>query len=154
MYYRELNKTTTPDLYYILRISELIDQLGMAKYLSELDLNKGFYLVPMVEEDQEKTTFCFPWGKYQFIVMPFGLRNAPSIFCFCITLFYFALHYYIYLILLSLILTSTGSNTVEGKGVPSTTSPVVVQRGNAASVLGSVGGQLGLDLLIINVVFT
>lgn len=62
------------------RIEELIDQLGKASYLSKLDLNKGFYQIPLKEGDQEKTAFCTPWGKFQFTAMPFGLRNAPATF--------------------------------------------------------------------------
>ena len=62
------------------RIDEMIDQLGEAHYLSKLDLNKGFYQIPLAQVDQEKTAYCTPWGKFHFIMMPFGLRNAPASF--------------------------------------------------------------------------
>lgn len=78
--FRRINKETVPDPYLMPRVEEIIDCLGKAEYLSVLDLNKGFHQVPMKEEDVEKTAFCTPWGKYEYLFMPFGLRNAPSTF--------------------------------------------------------------------------
>ena len=45
-----------------------------------MDLNKGYYQIEMDERDIEKTAFCTPWGKFEFVKMPFGLRNAPTTF--------------------------------------------------------------------------
>ena len=78
--FRRINKETVPDSYLMPRVEEIIDCLGEAKYLSVLDLNKGFHQVPMKQDDIEKTAFCTPWGKYEYLFMPFGLRNAPSTF--------------------------------------------------------------------------
>ena len=61
-------------------IDDLIDQLGEAKFLSKMDLNKGFYQIHLKEADMPKTAFCTPWGKFQFTRMHFGLRNAPATF--------------------------------------------------------------------------
>ena len=61
-------------------IDEMIDQLGEAHYLSKLDLNNGFYQIPLAQVHQEKTAFCTPWGKFHFTMVPFGLRNAPASF--------------------------------------------------------------------------
>ena len=66
--------------YLMPRIDEMIDQLGEAHYLSKLDLNKGFYQIPLAQVDQEKTDFCTPWGKFHFTMMPLGLWNAPASF--------------------------------------------------------------------------
>ena len=78
--FRKLNNVTSPDPFTMPLIDEMLDQLSIAKYLSKLDLNKGFYQIPVREEDKEKTTFLSPWGKYHFNRMPFGLRNAPATF--------------------------------------------------------------------------
>ena len=52
----------------------------MAKFLTKLDLAKGFYQVPVHPESQDKTAFVTPWGMFCFLRMPFGLRNAPTTF--------------------------------------------------------------------------
>ena len=78
--FRRLNKETVPDPYLMPRVEEIIDCLGEAMYVSTLDLNKGFHQVPMKPDDIDKTAFCTPWGKYEYLFMPFGLRNAPSTF--------------------------------------------------------------------------
>lgn len=62
------------------RPEELLDQIGGAKFISTLDLLKGFYQVPMAAEDKHKTAFVTPLGKYQFLRMPFGLKNSPATF--------------------------------------------------------------------------
>ena len=78
--FRRLNKEIVPDPYLMPHVEEIIDCLGEAMYVSTLDLNKGFHQVPMKPDDIEKTAFCTPWGKYEYLFMPFGLRNAPSTF--------------------------------------------------------------------------
>ena len=76
----KINAVTTPDPYLMPRVDDMLTEIGNAKFLTKMDLNKGFHQIPLREEDQCKTAFCTPWGKWQYTVMPFGLRNAPAIF--------------------------------------------------------------------------
>ena len=80
VYFGRINKVTQPDSYTMPQVDEMIAQLGKARYLSKLDLNKGFYKIPLAEENQDKSAFCTPWGKYQFKVMSIVLWNAPATF--------------------------------------------------------------------------
>ena len=68
--FRKVNSITTPDPYAMLLINDLIDQLGEAKILSKIDLNKGFYQILLKEADLPKTAFCTSWGKFQFTRCP------------------------------------------------------------------------------------
>ena len=78
--YRKLNAVTQDDTYQMPRVEELIEKLGDATYITTLDLTKGYYQVPVAQEDREKTAFTTPFGKYRFKTMPFGLKGAPSTF--------------------------------------------------------------------------
>ena len=78
--YRRLNSVTRPDPYMMPRVQDLLDRISQARWLSKLDLNKGFYQIPLVPESVPKTAFCSPWGKFAFTRMPFGLMNAPASF--------------------------------------------------------------------------
>lgn len=78
--YRNLNEKTIGDAYPLPNISDILDQLGNAKYFSTLDLASGFHQIPMSAKDAHKTAFSTPYGHYQFKRMPFGLKNAPSTF--------------------------------------------------------------------------
>ncbi|CAK9834632.1 Retrovirus-related Pol polyprotein from transposon 17.6 [Anthophora retusa] len=78
--YRSLNENSVADAYPLPNITEILDQLGSAKYFSTFDLASGFHQIGIAEKDAEKTAFSTPYGHYQFNRMPFGLRNAPSTF--------------------------------------------------------------------------
>ncbi|KAL6418728.1 hypothetical protein ACFW04_011837 [Cataglyphis niger] len=78
--YRSLNKKTIGDAYPLPNITDILDQLGSAKYFSVLDLASGFHQILMASKDAPKTAFSTPYGHYQFKRMPFGLKNAPATF--------------------------------------------------------------------------
>jgi hypothetical protein len=58
----------------------VLDTLSRKKYFSFLDGFSGYKKIQIAPEDQEKTTFTFPWGTYSYRVLPFGLCNAPTTF--------------------------------------------------------------------------
>ena len=76
--YRMLNKATNAVPFQMPLIEELLDNVAGTKWLTKLDMNKGFYQVPLDEDSEDKTAICFPWGKYAFMRMPFGLMNTPA----------------------------------------------------------------------------
>ena len=78
--YRKLNSTTKFDAYPMPRIDEMLDAVGKSNYLTTLDLTKGYWQVPMSQDDKAKTAFISPLGLMQFTVMPFGLSGAPATF--------------------------------------------------------------------------
>ena len=61
-------------------IDSILAQVGNCKYLSKLDLLKGFHQVPVDEDTKQLTAFSCMQGKFQYKVMPFGLKNAPATF--------------------------------------------------------------------------
>ena len=78
--YRRMNALTQIDAYPMPRIDDLIDRLGNGKYITTLDLTRGYWQVPVAEEDQSKIAFATPFGLFQFRAMPFGLCGAPATF--------------------------------------------------------------------------
>ena len=78
--YHKLNNVTTNDTYPLPNIEELIANIGPSKFISTLDLTKVYYQVPVNPKHCRKTAFVTPYGKYEFITMPFGLISAPSTF--------------------------------------------------------------------------
>ena len=78
--YRRLNSVSEADAYPMPRIDDLIDSLGKAKYITTIDLTRGYWQVPVAMESRPKTAFTTPLGLFQFRVMPFGLHGAPATF--------------------------------------------------------------------------
>jgi len=75
-----LSAETEMDAYPIPRIDDILDQVGQAKYITTLDLAKGYWQVLVAEEDWHKTAFVTTKSLYQFRVMPFNLCGAPVTF--------------------------------------------------------------------------
>ncbi len=78
--FRALNSITRPDSYPIPLTSELLDRLKAAKVFTTLDMCWGYYNVCIREGDEWKTSFRTRYGQFEFLVMQFGLRNAPAAF--------------------------------------------------------------------------
>ena len=78
--YCRLNSGSLTDAYPISRIDDLIYQLGKARYISTLDLTRGYWQVPMAKASRHLTAFTTSFGLFQFRVMSFGLQGAPATF--------------------------------------------------------------------------
>ena len=76
--FRSLNKKTVKDAYPLPNVQELFFATFSSQLFSQLDLASGYWTVPIREEDQEKTAFSVPNGKWEFVIMPYGLVNAQA----------------------------------------------------------------------------
>ena len=78
--FKAINQVTQQDPFYMPRVEEVLESVGKSRYISKIDLTKGYYQILMVEEDICKTAFTCHCGRFEFLRMPFGVKNAPAVF--------------------------------------------------------------------------
>jgi hypothetical protein len=79
--YKAFNKATVKNRYPLPGIDDLFHRLSGAKLFNRIDLRSGYYQIRIVEGDEEKTACHTRYGSYEFLMMPFGITNAPATFC-------------------------------------------------------------------------
>ncbi|KAG1952330.1 gag-pol fusion protein [Pimephales promelas] len=78
--YRKVNAVTRPDCYPLPRMEDCIDNIGSARFVTKLDLLKGYWQVPLTSRASQISAFVTPDHLMEYKVMAFGLRNAPATF--------------------------------------------------------------------------
>jgi hypothetical protein len=80
--YRPLNAVTIKNKYHLPRIDILFDQLAGVRVFSKIDLYSDYHQINICDEDIPKAAFFTRYGLYEYLVMSFGLTNAPAHFMY------------------------------------------------------------------------
>jgi hypothetical protein len=80
--YHPLNAVTIKNKYMLPHIDVLFDQLVGAKVFSKIDLRSGYHQIKIRANDFPKMAFTTRYGLYEYLVMSFGLTNAPAYFMY------------------------------------------------------------------------
>ena len=86
--YRRLNDITIKNNFPLPCIDDLHNRLGNTRYFTKLDLYSGYHQIPIRPSNEHKTAFTLCYGIYEFIVMLFGLINAPATFQTAMTILF------------------------------------------------------------------
>ena len=76
--FRKLNRITEFDPTPMPTAEDIFQKMSKAKYLTKLDLSKGYWQIPVAAKDIPKTAFVTPDGLYEFVKMPFGMMNSGA----------------------------------------------------------------------------
>ena len=91
--YRDLNRASPKDNFFLPHIDTLVDNTAKHSLFSFMDGFSSYNQIRMVSEDMEKTTFLTMWGTFYYKVMPFGLKNAGATYQRAmVTLFHDMMH--------------------------------------------------------------
>lgn len=78
--YRSVNRITVNDAYPFPRLDDILDTIGTAKYVTKIDLLRGYYQISLTEKAKKISAFSTLDGLYQYLFMLFGMRNALATF--------------------------------------------------------------------------
>ena len=78
--YRALNKVTRKFMWPMPKVEDIFSKLNGATYFTTLDLHAGYHHIPLDKSSIPKTAFNSPFGKYEYVKVPFGLAQAPAYF--------------------------------------------------------------------------
>lgn len=76
----DLNKNIKRRHFPLKTVEEIASRVKGAKYFTKLDCQKGFWQIPVTENASNFLTFSTPWGRYQYLRLPFGISSAPEVF--------------------------------------------------------------------------
>ncbi len=77
--YRKLNSVTKTEQWPLPRVQDILDRMTVSTWFSAIDLMSGYWQIKLDEKSKQYSAFSTPFGHYQWLVMPFGLKKAARI---------------------------------------------------------------------------